>query len=76
MMACIPDTGSRYLPNTTGDGGSMVELTDLGRRMVRDLERFLSVELPKPRRGILLRGGRRDAGQIDSRSSEGGAKPC
>jgi len=76
MTACTLDMGSRYLPNATGNGGSMVELTDLGRRMVRDLERFLSVELPKPRRGTLLRGGRRDAGQVDLQSSEGGAKPC
>ena len=75
MTACTLDMDSRYLPNATGNGGSMVELTDLGRRMVRDLERFLSVELPKPRQGTLLRGGRR-TGQVDSRSTEGGAKPC
>ena len=44
MMACTPDMGSGYVPRTC-HSHSIAELADLRRRMVHDLQRFLSIEL-------------------------------
>lgn len=76
MTAFTTDFGSRYAPKTAGSG-TMSDITDLSRRMVRDLERFLSVELPKPLRGMgLLRAKGREGGASSARPTDRGAKPC
>jgi len=76
MSAFTTDFGSRYAPRPASSG-TINEITDLSRRMVRDLERFLSVELPKPLRGMgLLRAKGRESGSSQPRPTDRGAKPC
>jgi hypothetical protein len=70
MSAFTTDFGSRYAPRSASSG-TMHDIADMGRRMVRDLERFLTVELPKPTRGTgLLRANRREGGSSQIRPIE------
>ena len=49
MIACLNEPPSRYRPNSSvGAAEIVVELVELRRRMVRDLERFLSLGLTHP----------------------------
>lgn len=49
MIACMKEPPSGYRPNSAvGAPQIVVELRDLQRRMVRDLERFLSLGLSYP----------------------------
>lgn len=49
MIACLNEPPSRYRPNSSvGASEIVVELMELRRRMVRDLERFLSLGLAHP----------------------------
>jgi hypothetical protein len=49
MIACMKELPSRYGPDSAvGTSQIVVELQELQRRMVRDLERFLSFGLKDP----------------------------
>ena len=49
MIACLNEPPSGYGPDSAVGGSPIVvELRELRRRMVRDLERFLSIELTSP----------------------------
>jgi hypothetical protein len=49
MIACMKEPPSRYGPDSAvGASRIVVELQELQRRMVRDLERFLSFGLKDP----------------------------
>ena len=50
-MTTLSENGSRYAPNYIELSPLVVELNALRRRMVRELEEFLSTQLSEPRRG-------------------------